>query len=143
MYTLKIKTLDNEWHDKDNVILHAVFQLLADFMEKEKPGKHCNWSHDAAHRKAWKELQKLYVWWMVQRPEREEPILAKGLKSPLFILEPVPGEPGFKHCVPPDKKKHVAWYAAVKMQEKAELRWFKEDQTMLHRLIEVRPFMWT
>ncbi len=33
MKRLKITTLDKGWHDKDEVLLHAAFQLLADFVE--------------------------------------------------------------------------------------------------------------
>ena len=37
MKYLKIKTLEKGWHDKDEVLLHAAFQLLTDFVEQEKP----------------------------------------------------------------------------------------------------------
>jgi hypothetical protein len=33
MKRLKITTLDKGWRDKDEVLLHAAFQLLADFVE--------------------------------------------------------------------------------------------------------------
>ncbi len=33
----KIKTLGKGWHDKDEILLHAVFQVLTDFVEQEKP----------------------------------------------------------------------------------------------------------
>lgn len=33
---LKIESLSDEWRDKDLILLHACFQLLKDFFEKEK-----------------------------------------------------------------------------------------------------------
>jgi len=39
MKRLKIATLDKGWHNKDEVLLHAAFQLLANFVEKEQPDK--------------------------------------------------------------------------------------------------------
>lgn len=33
---IRIKTMGSTWHDKDYVMLHAMFQLLTDFVEKEK-----------------------------------------------------------------------------------------------------------
>ena len=46
MKRLKITTLDKGWHDKDEVLLHAAFQLLADFVEKEQPEKIVDWDSD-------------------------------------------------------------------------------------------------
>lgn len=37
MKILKIHTLDKGWCDKDYIMLHAAFQILVDFVEKEKP----------------------------------------------------------------------------------------------------------
>jgi hypothetical protein len=34
---LKIDSLSDGWCDKDHVLLHACFQLLSDFVEKELP----------------------------------------------------------------------------------------------------------
>jgi hypothetical protein len=42
MKRLKITTLDKGWHDKDEVLLHAAFQLLTDFLEQEQPGSKKN-----------------------------------------------------------------------------------------------------
>ena len=37
MKVLKIHTLEKGWCDKDYVMIHAVFQILVDFIEQEKP----------------------------------------------------------------------------------------------------------
>ncbi|MBF0548584.1 MAG: hypothetical protein HQM08_29405 [Candidatus Riflebacteria bacterium] len=49
MKLLKIYSLEKGWCDKDEVLLHAAFQLLADFMEKEKPGQIIDWNSDPLH----------------------------------------------------------------------------------------------
>jgi hypothetical protein len=33
---LKIESLSNNWRDKDDIILHACFQILKNFVEQEK-----------------------------------------------------------------------------------------------------------
>jgi len=39
MKYLKIHSLEKGWHDKDEILLHAAFQLLVDFVDQEKPDK--------------------------------------------------------------------------------------------------------
>ena len=44
---LKIETLNDEWLDKDVIILHACFQILCDCIEKENLFKsHVDWMYD-------------------------------------------------------------------------------------------------
>ena len=58
---LKISTLPEEgWVDKDAVMLHAWFQLLVDFIEKEEGDKHCDYE---AHKEFVDEIRFLYNWW--------------------------------------------------------------------------------
>ena len=58
MKRLKITTLDKGWHDKDEVLLHAAFQLLADFVEKERPEKIVDWDFDEQHKVTWAEINE-------------------------------------------------------------------------------------
>ena len=60
---LKIKTLPKGWTDKDFVMLHACFQLLTNFLKKEKPFKLIDWGQDKEHRVAMAELIFLNDWW--------------------------------------------------------------------------------
>jgi len=44
---LKIVTLNNEWADKDFIILHACFQILSNCIEKENLfNGHIDWTND-------------------------------------------------------------------------------------------------
>ncbi len=62
---LKIETLDENWRDKDSVMLHACFQLLKDCMEKEHLlDGHIDWDRDEKNRLAKKEIKELYNWWL-------------------------------------------------------------------------------
>jgi hypothetical protein len=62
---LKIETLDDDWRDKDSVMLHACFQLLKDCVENENLlTGHTDWSAGEKHRLAKVEIQELYSWWI-------------------------------------------------------------------------------
>ena len=92
---LKIQTLDSRWHDKDNVMLHAAFQCLVDFIEKEKPDEIVDWEGTGSEAyTAWNEMNVLYAWW---------------------------------------KARPAGWSDDT----------YEEDQIMLHRLVEIRGFLWT
>jgi len=139
---LTIRTLRAGWHDKDEVILHAAFQLLADFMEQESPDKHIDWSHDAVHRRAWKEIRDLYQWWTRKRPSRRTPLESKKITEPPLRFEKVAGTE-FRRIVTPDKKRYRAYYRALRQHARLEQKWRSEDQRNLHRLINIREFLWT
>ena len=139
---LTIHTLRSGWHDKDEVMLHAAFQLLADFMEQESPDKHIDWSHNALHRRAWKEIRDLYKWWTRTRPLRRSPIDDKKIPAPPLRFEKVAGTK-FRRLVTPDKKKYAAYYRALRQHTRLEQKWHSEDQRNFHRLVDIREFLWT
>ena len=69
---LKIESLSDGWCDKDIVILYACFQLLKDFVEKEKEIiAQIDWEHDEEIKKAKQEIDFLYSWWL-ERLDRED-----------------------------------------------------------------------
>jgi hypothetical protein len=141
MKSLKITTLTRGWHDKDNVLLHAAFQLLVDFIEQEKPDRIVDWSADPAHAAAWKELRSLYRWWTRTRPARRSPFDDEDLKRPPIETRPVPGSE-YVERIPYDPKDYAAYDAALKKEARLEQTWFEEDQRNLHRLVDVRPYLW-
>ena len=125
---LKIESLDKGWCDKDHVLLHACFQLLTDFVEKEMPKyPHINWNvpvnnrnfvikeiafnadnaegTDAAGtRDMRKEFGELYNWWQKWKKKK-----AANRKSSF---------------------------------EEDHADYLKENE-MLKKLIDVRMYMWT
>ena len=134
MKTLKIKSLGSEYIDKDEVMLHACFQLLVDYVTKEwKSGKSKyfggyfdlkkakqdlqNLGYDkkhiameiksmVEHNKNTKEIWDLYNWWVNVRLKRD------------------PSDMG-------------------KWDEKGNFLYDLEDNAMLNRLIKVRQTLWT
>ena len=142
MRYLKIHTLEKGWCDKDEVLLHAAFQLLIDFIEKEKPETIIDWNADELQKKTWKEIKLLYNWWKKERPARKSPLEDKRLKHPPWKFKKIPGS-DLREMVEPDKKKYANYYRALEEHWKLEQKWEKEDQRNLHRLINIRKFLWT
>ena len=104
-------------------------------MEKEKPGEVLSWNWRADHTKAWRTLRALYKWWTVTRPARTDPDTAL-LSVPLTFkqrLENIGGE----------KILHTPYIKASLRSGKLQEKWHAEDDRQLHRLIDVRLFMWT
>ncbi len=142
MRYLKIQTLDKAYYDRDTVLLHAAFQVLVDFIEKEQPEKIVDWNIDQAHKHAWQEMQSLYKWWNKIRPARQSPLNNPKLVHPPLKFKKIPGSVN-SELVMPDKKKYARYYQALKEDSKLEMKWLKEDQRNLHRLIDIRSFLWT
>ncbi len=142
MKLLKIQTLAKGWCDKDEVLLHAAFQLLVDFVEQEHPAKVTDWTWNAERRRAWKEIASLYRWWKEQRPARKSPLDDKNLHKPPFRFKKVPGT-ALLTLVDVDRKKYAEYYRALKKDWALEQKWVEEDQRNLHRLVEIRGFLWT
>ena len=64
MRLIRIKSLEpikNKWLDKDEIMLHACFQLLENYIEEEKGDTHCDYE---AHKEFVDELRCLYKWWL-------------------------------------------------------------------------------
>jgi hypothetical protein len=66
MRYLKIESLPSakEWTDRDNIMLHACFQILKDCVEKEHVDTHCNYE---THKDFVDEVRFLYQWWETRR----------------------------------------------------------------------------
>jgi len=142
MKVLKIQTLEKGWCDKDYVMLHAVFQLLVDFVEQEKPDQIVDWNFDPEQKNAGKEIRSLYHWWTQVRPARRSPLDQKGLKNPPMRWKKIPGSEN-RQLVDYDRNKYAAYDIALRKHWRLEKKWGEEDQRNLHRLIEIRQFLWT
>jgi hypothetical protein len=141
MKILRIRTLEKGWCDKDEMLLHASFQLLVDFIERENPDRVCDWDADPDQQRAWKEISELYRWWIKIRPTRKEPLDDRRIKIPPEQWKEIPGTKRYK-LIQPDEKKYAAYYRALKKHFKLLEEWDDEDQRNLHRLVDVRPFLW-
>lgn len=142
MKILKIRTLEKGWSDKDHVLMHAAFQLLVDFVEQEKPDRIVDWNANAEHKQAWKEIRTLYKWGTETRPARKSPLDAKNLKKPPLHWKKMPGSDN-RQLVDYDRKKYAAYRSALGKHWWLEKKWNAEDQRSLHRLIDIRQYLWT
>jgi hypothetical protein len=61
---------------------------------------------------------------------------------PPFKFKKIPGSDR-RELVNPDKKKYALYYQALEEHTRLENEWYAEDQRNLHRLIEIRGFLWT
>lgn len=66
MRILKINSLPlaREWVDRDEIMLHACFQILEDCVEKEQVDNHCDYE---AHKEFVDEVRELYKWWQIRK----------------------------------------------------------------------------
>lgn len=70
---LKIESLPDSWRDKDIILLHACFQLLKNFIEKEKEIiEQIDWNHDEEIKHAKAEIDVLYKWWLERFDKENE-----------------------------------------------------------------------
>jgi hypothetical protein len=111
-------------------------------VEQEQPDKIVDWSSDELSKHAWEEITSLYKWWKKTRPKRRSPLDDKKLKRPPFRFKKIPGS-DMREWVTPDKRKYAGYYQALEEHVRLEKEWYEEDQRNLHRLIEIRSFLWT
>lgn len=130
---LKITTLNSQWCDQDEVLLHACFQTLTNFIEKEEPQGYNDWEYDQLHSTAWAELTRLYNWWTVRRPKRDM------IHDKLFNGIERPGRIDYWNYKDEYPEYNEAMNKYSELLDKQE----KEDQDNLKSLIEFRGFMWT
>jgi hypothetical protein len=146
MHHIVFTGLEPGWHDKDNVMLHACFKLLTDFVEKEHYGaealqKFTNELKAESNPHAppeqiknqcdrQKEILALYHWWTVQRPsdlklcdEQLHQLYGKDFSFKLKANEEVEQK----------RQEHDDFEAKIEADE----------QVMLHRLIDIRQSLWT
>ena len=151
---IKIKTLSRNFHDRDTVILHANFQILTDFVEQELFSNHheilvdvereiktlqdfdyspeeikkCIDAINKSNSDILK-LMKLYKWWTIERPLREEnyPKYPENMEKTILLM--TSSKPVF-----------LEWADNYKKYEQAGEQ---EDEDNLIELIKLKKYMWT
>lgn len=134
-----IKTsLKPGYHDPDNRMFYAAFNLLCEFVEEA--GDMINWEDEAGHSKAWKEMSELYDWWNNIRPHREErwenenpkPTLPDHIERTLGIFAQ-------KNRELPEV---IKYHEYLSKYNEATQQWEVEDDDMFIRLIKIRRYLW-
>ena len=127
VYNKRKKIWEPSWYDRDEVLLHANFQILRDFMEKEDV-KNIDWNWCRESKRAWREINRLYTWYTQERPQRVDiwHVFYKKFKDEDWNTLPSP----LKGCV------------AIRQGE-MEKEWYKEDTQNLIALMKIREYLWT
>lgn len=139
---IKIDTLNAQYHDAVEELLHVNFQVLVDFVEDEEVGiSQINWDSTPEHKHVYAEMEMLYDWWIVDRPSRVDPVENPDLVHPPMDFKDLGN--GYSQLLPYDVVKYSEYDSALKESMRLDKEWWEEDQRNLHRLIDIRPFLWT
>ncbi|MFA5689644.1 MAG: hypothetical protein WC959_10940 [Kiritimatiellales bacterium] len=145
-YSLKIKTLKRGWQDRDNLILHSAFQCLVDFVEEEmfhEIASRTRSEDNPAEAAVYDEVLYLYNWWTQERPARKDPLNDKTIPRPTEKERWEPQLDGSSLLLSVDPIKYPEYVNALKESRRLDDEWKDEDQRNLHRLIDLRFYLWT
>jgi hypothetical protein len=122
------------WHDADEIILHACFQALCDFVEKEKPQNIVDYKHHIGQRWEWSVVRALHKYWRVERPAMLKEIerLRKKWSKSRVLEDP---KNLLSKTLKQDDKSFNKMYEIEQHIEKL-------DNWNLHRMIDLRGRLW-
>lgn len=153
------------WIDRCELLPHAMFEILSQFIEKECSPGHIDWGStghvivvDGKEVNVRDEMQSLYDWWHWEYNKHriyEDETIHKELAehSPTSFQKPinavgeeVPEDEAdyFEFCpmykTPEDK---AATDALYKDMWELEKKWDTELNERMHRLVNLLPYLWT
>lgn len=149
----------NHWIDRDELLIHYMFEILSDFLEKECSPGNVEWYGEYGHKITVNgvekyvrdEMQELYDWWHKywhkERLKIEEELwqeIEKHWPEAFFTKKLINGmncsvyDPQFK--TPEDK---VQYELKMKTLNEWEEQNEKILTEILHRLINIKDYMWT
>lgn len=129
--TVKMKSVPITGVSSDEAIVHAAFQILCDFVEKESPPAFVDQrsfvsSEDQEYNTAWNELKKIYAWWK-ERSNRRDPLDG--------VLWPENYDPYSTEAA------HVSYRKLLAESELLNQKWYHEDTIMVMKLVSLRKFL--
>lgn len=137
---LKIKTLGPTWNDRDHLLCHAMFQILDDFIVKEKIDDIIDWDSDPEHRQARDKMGHLIWWWknIYLKFDAWQGIeLGYSFGDDMFIpCKDYPEMYEMKPFTPEQQEK-------MNIINKKELDIEQELEKKLRELLDIRKYMWT
>lgn len=147
---VEMPSLKPDYYDVDHRMLHACFNLLVGFVEREKPfDQGIDWDHTPESAHAAREIKSLYNWW------KESYLCRRSLLDDLpedkmpkpFQMWSTDAKGGGLSYGPKERKLEdlvfPEYTAAVKLQMDREAEWEREEQENLIRLINIRGYLWT
>lgn len=128
---VKLRFLKPAYYDPDTRMIHAMFTILSDFIERE--AERVNWDATEEHRHVKKEMEELYLWWKNSYLKRREPILdVPDEDMPDNMLESL----GKSQVMYP------VWHKACEATWKLEREWHEEDIVNMTRLVKIYSYLW-
>jgi hypothetical protein len=147
-HVIKIRTLKPGYYDVDDRMLHGCFQLLVDYVEKEKPFENTDWKWSQEVVDVAKEIRALYQWWKEVRPARKDPLRELKDEERPKAFECYSRQTDGS-LVYGDKERQLEdtrypkYKPALEEHRRLELSWDDEDREMLIRLMKIRLHLWT
>lgn len=155
-----IKTgLEPGWHDEDELILHACFAMLERYIDwhggdedlqkfsdelMTEPDKNAPPGLQSHQGERQTEAVKLYRWWKIERPADQkrchELMMHLYGNKERMKTEPVADGKLHKIIFEPFEGDEVALEKEFRALER---KIADDEQSMLHRLIDIRPSLWT
>lgn len=143
---VRIRTLPVTWSDRTEILPHAMFQVLSDFMEKEKPGERIDWSWNEEHAHVWKEMNELYEWWhntyLPFDPWKAAPI-PEDVEPNVRIKEMEDGRRLTEVLSWGSQEHETAYKLAWEKHREAEEDMERQLEENSIRLIRIRRYLWT
>jgi len=156
--TVRCRHLPHTWSDRRTILLHASFQILTDFIDKECLPGHIEWYGDCPHQlmvngvmeNVMDEMQELYRWWntvyLKEYPAKMDE-LWDAIDGPKMLCVPYEGMPdcvaGKLEMVYRDDEHKTAYKARINEINEVEQLMDEKAEEMLKRLAAVRLWMWT
>ena len=152
------RDLPPTWQDADARLLHICFAILGDVIEHERIFENNGAEGDINDGKSWawalNEMSRLWLWWTKERLEhaqeyedsltRWHDLHMRDMKA-YNDAHPAWDETGrmCRPLFPPERFEADETLAEGERMNELERRNEAEDQAMLHRLMNVRPYLWT
>ena len=148
-----------QYYDKDTIMLHANFKMLVDYVEIELKSLfdtddiiselelYVENGNEGipSWEKHYIEVYYLYKWWTEQRPIREDGLSSSGYYE--LLKEYDVDEDTLSYFSESWRKQNPELYSKIdssyRTSSEIENSYDKEDQEMLHRLIDIRQSLWT
>ena len=137
---VRVKTLPYTWNDRCELLPHAMFQILDDFVKKECSPEIINWDADADHKAARAKMDELLDWWKniyLKFDEHDVPERPAGLDN--LDEQVIKNENGL-YTMRPCTEEEKEYYKKVSEREK---NMNNELLSKMKELCELRPWLWT
>ena len=156
--TVKCRYLDHTWCDRRGLLPNTMFEILSQFIEQECSPGHVEWYGDYPHmvtvdgkeKNARDEMQDLYDWWRWTWNEAygeiADDLWEQAAKyAPRTNWVPTEGDDDYLTYDPQfdTEEDELQYNRYLKELNQLEINMEDDLQEHLHRLINIRQYLWT